>query len=87
MALVNKPFFKDKKTSNKIALHLSDINDQITENDIANVKTDVTPNSDEADIEAEIEAANILSKKLQEDKDREDGNNSNDIESSWDVLK
>jgi hypothetical protein len=90
MALSNQHIFKDKRTKKKIDLHLSDINDEITEKDISNVQTDVTVNISEHDVEAETEADNMLHKKQEEDQDkdkREDGNNSNSVDSSWDLLK
>lgn len=37
--------FRDEKTRLKMEKHMSDMNDEITEEDIANVKTDVTPNT------------------------------------------
>ena len=36
--------FRDVRTQNKMNRHMSDMNDRITEEDIRNVKTDVTPN-------------------------------------------
>ncbi len=35
--------FKDESTHEKIHRHLSDINDQITDQDILNIKTEMTP--------------------------------------------
>jgi len=91
MALNNKPVFKDAKTRKKIDLHLSDINDEISENDIASIKTDVTPTSTETDMVADAEATALFKKKQAEDKandeNDEDGNNTNSVDSSWDVLK
>lgn len=88
MALSNQPVFKDQRTRKKIDLHLRDINDKITEIDIANVQTDVTTNLYDNDPEAEKEVTDMLKHKQEEDKNnREDGNNSNRVESSWDVLK
>lgn len=88
MALTNKPGFKDQRTKDKIDLHLRDINDEITEKDIENVQTDVTVNMDEAstDDDAVHEADEILSKKEREDKDEEDGNNSNSVQTPWNML-
>ncbi len=37
--------FKDVDTKKRVDKHMSDPHDQITEEDIANVKTDVTPNT------------------------------------------
>ncbi len=37
--------FKDENTKKRVDKHMSDPLDQITEDDIANVKTDVTPNT------------------------------------------
>ncbi len=37
----NQGKFKDVVTKKKINMHLSDINDKITEDDIKNVKTDI----------------------------------------------
>ena len=37
--------FKDEDTKKRVDKHMSDPHDQITEEDIANVKTDVTPNT------------------------------------------
>lgn len=37
----NQEKFMDIETRRKIKMHLSDINDTITENDIKNVKTDI----------------------------------------------
>jgi hypothetical protein len=90
MALSNQHIFKDKRTKKKIDRHLSDINDEISEKDIADVQTDVTANAADQDVDAETEAENLLHKKQQEDQDKdnlEDGNNSNSVDSSWDVLK
>lgn len=90
MALNNKPVFTDKRTKDKIDLHLRDINDKITEEDIENVQTDVTATSEEGsysiDREAAEEAGKILEKKQREEKDKEDGNNSNSIETPWNML-
>ncbi|MEJ7627820.1 MAG: hypothetical protein WKF35_13225 [Ferruginibacter sp.] len=89
MPLNNKPVFNDKNTRDKIDLHLRDINDEISEEDIANVKTDVTPDITESEIDAVAEADHIVEEHIHEDekKDNEDGNNSNTVESSWDILK
>jgi hypothetical protein len=79
--------FQDKATKKKIDLHLRDIKDEISESDIANVKTDVTPNSYETDMEAINEADALLKKKEEDSKKKdEDGNNSNDIETPWNIL-
>lgn len=90
MALIsNQPVFTDSRTRNKIDLHLRDINDEITENDIANVKTDVTANSED-DPDTQNEVNDILIRKRKEDKDDKtndiDGNSSNSIETPWNVL-
>lgn len=82
-----KKIFTDERTRSKIDLHLRDINDEITENDIANIKTDVTMlNSDEDDTVTN-EASDMVNKiKIKDEKNHTDGNNSNDVESSWNVL-
>ncbi len=85
MALTNKPVFKDKRTKEKIDLHLRDINDEITEKDIENVQTDVTGMEAE-DVEAKQEADHILEKKKHDDKSREDNNNSNSVQTPWNML-
>lgn len=91
MALSNKPVFTDKRTKDKIDLHLRDINDKITKEDIENVQTDVTLNYQPdilEDKEAAHEADEILKKKQLEEKEKEkeDGNNSNSIETPWNML-
>ena len=87
MAIGNNGF-KDKRTKDKIDLHLRDINDKITEKDIENVKTDVTLITDDSstDEEAVHEADDMLSKKEREDKNKEDGNNSNNVQTPWNML-
>lgn len=82
-----KKIFTDERTRSKIDLHLRDINDEITENDIANIKTDVTMlNSDEDDTVTN-EASDMVNKiKIKDEKNHTDGNNSNDVDSSWNVL-
>jgi len=85
MALTNKPVFTDKRTKDKIDLHLRDINDKITEEDIENVQTDVTKGAED-DVDASREADKIISKKQKEEKDKEDGNNSNSVETPWNML-
>jgi len=88
MALVNKPIFSDKRTKDKIDLHLRDINDEITEQDIENVKTDVTAEGliEEEDVASKLEAEHMLEKKIEEDKNKEDGNNSNSVQSPWNIM-
>ncbi len=41
--LMTHQIFKDESTHEKIHRHLSDINDQITDQDILNIKTEMTP--------------------------------------------
>lgn len=90
MALTNKPGFKDKRTKDKIDLHLRDINDEITEKDIENVQTDVTVNNtnatNDSDNDASQEAEDILKRKQKEEKNKEDENNSNSVETPWNML-
>ena len=89
MALTNKPGFKDKRTKDKIDLHLRDINDEITEKDIENVQTDVTVNIDDSetsDADAAREADKMLEKKKKQEKDKGDENNSNSVETPWNML-
>lgn len=84
---IKKQVFTDERTRNKIDLHLRDINDEITDKDIANVKTDVTVLTNEEDHSIENEATKELESIKKEDKNnREDGNNSNSIESPWNIL-
>ena len=79
--------FNDQRTKEKIDLHLRDINDEITADDIANIKTDVTPNTPGSETAAEKEATDHLQKKrMEEKKNHEDGNNSSNINSSWNIL-
>ncbi|MEO6538247.1 MAG: hypothetical protein ABIT07_07010 [Ferruginibacter sp.] len=79
--------FKDKRTKAKIDRHLSDINDEISEADIASVKTDVTPNTPVTEDEADKEASEHLKSLENKEKDKfEDGNNTNDVDSSWNIL-
>jgi len=40
--LKNHQIFKDESTHKKIHKHLSDINDEITDQDISNIKTEMT---------------------------------------------
>ena len=40
--LMTHQIFKDESTHEKIHRHLSDINDQITDQDISNIKTEMT---------------------------------------------
>ena len=84
----NKPLvFTDKRTKEKMDLHMSDINDQITEDDIANIITDVTPNTPDTNTTAENEVtANIERMKTAEKGNHHDGNNSNNIGTSWNIL-
>lgn len=88
MALTKKPVFTDKRTKDKIDLHLRDINDQITEEDIENVQTDVTGGSlgSAEDTEAARVAAEILVEKKRKDRSKEDENNSNSVVTPWNIL-
>ena len=79
--------FKDKRTKAKIDRHLSDINDEITEADIASIKTDVTPNTPVAEEQADKETSEHLKSLERKEKNIfEDGNNTNNVDSSWDLL-
>ena len=83
----NPLVFTDKRTKDKMDLHLRDINDEITEEDIANIKTDVTPNTANAVEAADMEAEKSLQKKEKEERgNKDDGNNSNNIKTSWNIL-
>ncbi len=86
MALSNKAGFTDKRTKDKIDLHLRDINDKITEQDIQNVQTDITHLGASVDEDAVHEADEILSKKQKEDNSKEDENNSNSVQTPWNML-
>ena len=44
--LVQHQVFKDETTLEKVHRHLSDINDQITDQDILNIKTEMTISSE-----------------------------------------
>jgi hypothetical protein len=75
----DEPIFSDEATKKKIDRHLSDINDKITDEDIRNVKTDVTPNKAGSPTET-------LSGNDAEGNGKEDGNNSNSIQTPWNIL-
>ena len=83
----NPLVFTDQRTKEKMDLHLRDINDEITDEDIANIKTDVTPNTAAVDQAADIEAEEHLKKKEKEERgNKDDGNNSSNIKTSWNML-
>ena len=83
----NPLVFTDQRTKDKMDLHLRDINDEITEEDIANIKTDVTPNTAAADEAADLEAEEHLKKKEKEQRGKiDDGNNSSNIKTSWNII-
>lgn len=81
----NDPVFTDEVTKRKIQRHLSDINDQITEEDIENVKTDVTPNSNNTEA---IDGANRLYSEevKKERRNKSDGNNTNSVQTPWKII-
>ena len=76
--------FRDEKTKRKVEKHMSDINDRITEEDIRNVKTDVTPNMsvNPCDEEENIPSSNAESGK----RSRIDDQNDPGIQTSWNIL-
>ncbi len=79
------PFlFSDEKTKVKIRKHLTDIDDVISEEDIRNIKTDIS------DKDAKPENVDTIpdepSTEAKKEKDKEDGNNSNDIGTVWNVI-
>lgn len=79
--------FTDKRTKEKVDKHLSDINDEITADDIANIKTDVTPNTPNLETDADKEAEDHLEKmKKEKFAKKDDGNNSNSIGTSWNII-
>lgn len=67
-------FLADEKTKDKIHRHLNDINDQISEDDIRNVKT-----GDYEEVKKEV-------LEDEENSEKKDGNNSNDINTVWNTL-
>jgi hypothetical protein len=83
----NEPkVFTDDRTKKKIDKHLSDINDKISDQDIANVKTDVTPTTPDTDTEAEIEVSEIVEQIKKDKGDKETGSNSNNIQTPWNIM-
>ena len=76
--------FRDVQTRNKMERHMSDINDRITEEDIRNVKTDVTPN-------VQVNPGEDAEKMppLHEEKGpkaKRDDPNDPDIQSPWNII-
>jgi argonaute-like protein implicated in RNA metabolism and viral defense len=75
--------FRDEQTRLKMERHMSDMNDVITEDDIRNIKTDVTPNSVNKPCEDKVES---LPETEEEEKPANQGEGT-DIGSPWAVLK
>ena len=70
--------FTDEQTDKRIHQHLTNENDQITEEDISNIKTDVVLPEEENHEESEEEKM----EKKHKIKDNEDS----DIDTSWNIL-
>lgn len=75
--------FRDDITRNKVKKHMSDINDKITDEDIRNVKTDVTPNVsvNSCDDEEMPPLREEVGKKA-----FKDDPNSPDVQSPWNII-
>ncbi|MDB5203908.1 MAG: hypothetical protein JWQ27_3317 [Ferruginibacter sp.] len=73
--------FTDDDTHRKIQEHLSNPNDTITEEDIKNIKTDMTLVSQET-----ADARYTTNPEVSADPSKVDGNNSNEIDSTWNIL-
>ena len=78
----DKKPFNDEQTDRRNHEHLSNEKDEISEEDIRNVKTDVTPEDDEADTIPDKLIGD--DREMQKVKDNEDPEIDN---SSWDILE
>ena len=91
MPKANKDQGRNEVTKNKIHKHLMDINDQITEKDIANVSTSDSATygdlnkEEKRKVNKEVRKVTSTANKKNK-KNKEDGNNEPDIETSWNIL-
>ncbi len=76
-----KEFF-DEVTQNKIDRHLHDINDTISEEDIKNIKTDISSPEVPGDNEDNSETGFLLDGK----KHKKDDDNRDQLPTTWNVI-
>ena len=91
MPKANQSQGRNEATKKKVHQHLVDINDVITEKDIANVSTEDSATYDQLDKEEKKTVKKEVRKvtsavNRKNKKNKEDGNNEPDIETSWNVL-
>lgn len=82
-----KMIFRDYLTRKKVKRHLSDINDKITDQDIENIKTDVTPNTivedgKEFPVEGEAEKKIVQA----DNEEKSDDDERPGMITPWDIL-
>lgn len=76
--------FRDDMTKKRVEKHMSDINDRITEEDIRNVKTDVTPNMAVNPCDEEENLPPLKDETWE--KARRDDPNAPDVQSPWNII-
>ncbi|MBC7888121.1 MAG: hypothetical protein H7Z13_09530 [Ferruginibacter sp.] len=86
----NEEGFSDEKTDMKIHRHISDQNDQITDQDIENVRTDIGVESTESLVQNDLKEEPVDEKNdagdTGEEKDKAGEQDANPIITPWNIL-